>query len=223
MTSQTGSECFMNIEPSHFTDASGAMALVVDGDGFPRPQLIGGQPHLGNIAHALYSNMQSLTKDERALVASWVEQYDPKYEMDDAEVTHIEELSAEAEAEMQARGRHIYRVTHHYSIGNQDVFVKDPTGMMDGKRVGAYLFLKAYDFFDSPGFLVSNLGIAAAMVSLYGFEHCAAHPFATPVDLYHDVEGKSKELMADASLHREGIREALAPHLDGLKPSKPWP
>lgn len=120
------------------------------------------------------------------------------------------------ENDLRADGKRYYRITHWYDIGNQDVFVEHRTGELDGKRVALYCWFKASEWFGSSA-LVSNLGVAAAMVSLYGFRHCATHPFATGVDLYSDAEGypEYESLMSDPSLHREGLREALAPHVEG--------
>lgn len=123
-------------------------------------------------------------------------------------------------SDLEAEGKRVYRITHHYNIGNQDVYVEDPTGEVDGKRIALYCWYKACDWFGT-GALISDLGIASVMVSFYGFRHCATHPFSTTVDLYHDAEGIGAEnyqaLMNDASLHRDGLREAMAPHIEGAE------
>lgn len=126
------------------------------------------------------------------------------------------QMIEDAEEDLKAEGAEVYRITHHYDIGNQDVYVRHPTGEVDGKRVALYCWFKACEWF-GMSIVVSNLGIASAMVALYGFRHCATHPFATAVDLYHDAEGyrEYESLMNDPALHRDGLREALAPHVDG--------
>ncbi|ODP35109.1 hypothetical protein [Pandoraea sp. ISTKB] len=135
-----------------------------------------------------------------------------QFDEDDA---HLQ-LIKDAEDDLKAEGANFYRITHHYDIGNQDVYVDDPSGKLDGKRVALYCWFKACEWFGMSA-LVSNLGIASALVALYGFRHNATHPFATTVDLYHDAEGYGAydALMNDPSLHRDGLRELLAPHVDG--------
>lgn len=123
-------------------------------------------------------------------------------------------------SDLEAEGKCVYRITHHYNIGNQDVYVEDPTGEIDGKYIALYCWYKACDWFGT-GALISDLGIASVMVAFYGFRHCASHPFSTTVDLYHDTKGigaeKYQALMNDPALHRDGLREAMAPHIEGAE------
>lgn len=178
-------------------DAQHKHVLTVTGGGNPVPFHIG----LATTSSALAAALQ-----EHGIAVS------ESSEEDD----HFDAMLADAEIDLKAEGEKIYRITHHYDIGDQDVHVEHPTGEVDGKRVALYCWFKACEWF-GMSVVVSNLGIATAMVSLYGFRHCAVHPFSTAVDLYHDVEGFKgyDELMADASLHRDGLRELLAPHVDG--------
>ncbi len=127
----------------------------------------------------------------------------------------FERMLDDAENDLRLEGQSIYRITHHYDIGNQDVYVEDPTGEVDGRRVALYLWFKACEWFGYEK-LISNLGIASVMVTSYGFRHCAVHPFPSTVDLYADAEGFAgkEELMSDAALHRDGLKEALAPHVE---------
>lgn len=127
----------------------------------------------------------------------------------------FERMLDDAENDLRLEGQSIFRITHHYDIGNQDVYVEDPTGEVDGRRVALYLWFKACEWFGYAK-LISNLGIASVMVTSYGFRHCAVHPFPTTVDLYADAEGFAgyEELMSDAALHRDGLKEALAPHVE---------
>lgn len=136
--------------------------------------------------------------------------------MSEEESTHFDSMCEGVEDELKAEGKKVFRITHHYDIGNQDVYVEHPTGAVDGRRVALYLWFKAWDWFGSA-VLISNLGIAAVMVAFYGFRHCATHPCSTTVDLYFDAEGFRgyDELMSDPSLHREGLREVMAPHVAG--------
>jgi hypothetical protein len=66
--------------------------------------------------------------------------------------------------------------------------------------------------------MVTNLGVAAALVSFYGCKHTARSPFGENIDMYRDREtvcSKAKDLMAEEALEREGLRGFLAAHLDG--------
>ncbi|HGO6128507.1 TPA: hypothetical protein ACK3RK_007092 [Burkholderia cepacia] len=178
-------------------DAQHKHVLTVTGRGNPVPFHIG----LATASSALAAALQ-----EHGIAVS------ESSEEDD----HFDAILADAEIDLKAEGEKIYRITHHYDIGDQDVHVEHPTGEVDGKRVALYCWFKACEWF-GMSVVVSNLGIATAMVSLYGFRHCAVHPFSTAVDLYHDAEGFKgyDELMADPSLHRDALRELLAPHVDG--------
>ncbi|WP_199028820.1 hypothetical protein [Ralstonia sp. ASV6] len=126
------------------------------------------------------------------------------------------DLSEAEIAEFEADGRRRYRITHYYDIGDQDVYVEHPTGEIDGRRVALYCWFKATDWFGDAA-MVSNLGVASLMVAFYGFQHCARAYNSTPVDLYADTERCSGEeyrtLMQDGAFYREGLREAMAPHV----------
>ena len=102
------------------------------------------------------------------------------------------------------------RITHHYDIGNQDVFVERRTGDVDPKRAAIYCQFKAEECLGDREMM--NLGIAAALIAFYGFVHCAECE-CPAVDLYKDREAFCGEgyaaLMADESLHREGLGEFL--------------
>lgn len=103
------------------------------------------------------------------------------------------------------------RITHHYDIGNQDVFVERRTGDVDPVRAAIYCQFKAEKLAGDRE--VMNLGIAAALIAFYGFVHCAECECLT-IDLYKDREAfcgpGHAELMGDQSLHREGLEEFLA-------------
>jgi len=125
------------------------------------------------------------------------------------------DLSPDEIAEFEAEARRRFQITHHYDIGDQDVYVEHPTGEVDGRRVALYCWFKASEWFGDAA-LVSNLGIASLMVAFYGFQHCAKR-YSTTVDLYADTEScvgeEYKALMQDGTLYREGLREAMAPHV----------
>ena len=107
------------------------------------------------------------------------------------------------------------RITHHYDIGNQDVFVERRSGDVDAKRAAIYCQFKAEEWFNAHEF--SNLGIAAMLVAFYGFQHTRVCECPT-IDLYADREAACgstyHELMADASLHREGMKEVMKLFVD---------
>lgn len=103
------------------------------------------------------------------------------------------------------------RITHHYDIGDQDVFVERRSGEVDPRRAAIYCQFKAEKVAGDRE--VMNLGIAAALIAFYGFVHCARCECPT-IDLYKDREAfcgpGHVELMADESLYREGLEEFLA-------------
>lgn len=106
-------------------------------------------------------------------------------------------------------------IHHHYDIGDQGVTVKAPAGF-DARRAAVYLLFQAEGWFGHET-LVSNLGIAAALVTFYGCKHAATNRFGEVLDLYTEREKRcpeAKELMADASLAREGLREFLRHHVE---------
>ena len=109
-----------------------------------------------------------------------------------------------------------FLIRHHYDIGDQGVTVEAPAGF-DARRAAIYIQFQAEEWFGEEA-LVTNLGVAAALVSFYGFKHAAKDPLGESIDMYADREamcGKAAELMADGSLSRDGLRGFLAAHLDG--------
>lgn len=112
----------------------------------------------------------------------------------------------------------VYRITHHYDIGNQDVYLtrrktEDGVGNeIDARRAALYCWCVAEAAYGH--ILVSNLGIAAALCRFYGFTHHWATYGAQVVDLYGDLEGLGPAyapLMADPALAREGLAQWLEP------------
>lgn len=127
-----------------------------------------------------------------------------------------EESELIADIERDKRDRVCIR--HHYDIGDQRVFLRRLTGDVDAKRAAVYLQFKCEEWFGVEKML-TNLGVAALLVTFYGFQHGPADTICTDVDMYSDREracgAPHRELMADASLFREGLREAMAPHVIG--------
>lgn len=110
----------------------------------------------------------------------------------------------------------IFRIRHHYAIGNQDVYVERRHGDVDAKRAALYCQFKCEEWIGHQ-FMLSNLAVAAMLVMFYGYGHAAVESDGgfTDIDMYSDREnacenGLSSELKADASLHHEGMREAVA-------------
>lgn len=131
--------------------------------------------------------------------------------LDDNEIKEIE-------ASIALDKTRYFRITHHYDIGNQDVYVQRRTGSIDGKRAALYCQFMAEEWFE-PGVIVSNLGIAAMLVSFYGFFHTAQTSICTDIDMYYDRERACGPnigtLLNDPVLVRVGLKEAIEPHLDG--------
>lgn len=109
-----------------------------------------------------------------------------------------------------------FLIHHRYDIGDQGVSVKVPNGF-DVRRAAVYIQFMAEIWFGAEK-AVTNLGIASALVSFYGCKHAARNARGEVVDMYTDREircGQAEEIMADGSLHREGLRDFLFPHLEG--------
>jgi hypothetical protein len=109
------------------------------------------------------------------------------------------------------------RITHHYDIGNQDVFVTRKDGDVDPLRAALYCQFKSEEWFDESSAL-TNLGIAALLVMHYGFRQAAATEDCQTIDMYREREAacgpRYGELMADVSLHRDGLRESMTNFFD---------
>lgn len=130
----------------------------------------------------------------------------------DVEFTDVE--IHEMESAIEAEKSRTFRITHHYDIGNQDVFVERAEGDVNGLRAALFCWFKACEWFGDSA-MVSNLGIASLLVTFYGFRHCAVSQTCTTVDLYADAERVENydALMSDPSLDREGLRAAMQPHV----------
>lgn len=107
-------------------------------------------------------------------------------------------------------------IHHHYDIGDQSVAVQAPLGL-DLRRAAIYMQLKAEEWFGAS-VSVSNLGIAAALVTFYGCTHGARTEHEEFIDMYTDraaMLGERVNLISDPSLTREGLHDFLAHHLVG--------
>jgi len=108
-----------------------------------------------------------------------------------------------------------FRIHHHYDWGDQSVTIKAPKGF-DTKRAAVYIQFQAENLFGDEA-TVTNLGIAAALVSFYGCKHAPHSRYGVDLDMYFEREKlcpKYKELMADASLMRDDLQDFLKEHLD---------
>lgn len=112
--------------------------------------------------------------------------------------------------------KRVYRITHNYQIGNQDVFVeseRDPTG------AAIYCQFIAESVPEGrPEKIVSNLGIASALVTFYECSHCAATEDAVTIDMHFDRSKRCgswwSENEHNSPLARHGLAEYLQPHIE---------
>lgn len=139
--------------------------------------------------------------------------------MIDEEEVNLEAEIAAIKEEMRKQAEITFRITHHYDIGNQDVYIERREGSVDAKRAALYCQFMCEEWFGEQAIL-SNLGIASMLITFYGFRHAASVPSesCTTIDMHSDREaacgGLYHELMDDASLQRERLREYMAPHID---------
>jgi len=107
----------------------------------------------------------------------------------------------------------IYRIFHKYDRGDQSVYLNSPS---DPTRAAAYCqFLAEEHLGESVSVL--NSGIALALIQHYGCSPADKTADAVELDLYLARErlcGVYKSLMADESLHREGIIDLIRPHTE---------
>jgi hypothetical protein len=125
----------------------------------------------------------------------------------------------------------IYRMTHEYNIGNQDVYLICPDSNTDVLRAAVYLEFKSEEFFeDTPeydGYCLSTAQHAELLVKLYG---CRYAPDLSQIedgercktiDLYWDRAAMCgdgwRDLMQDETLHRDNLYEEMKPYFDCLK------
>jgi hypothetical protein len=125
----------------------------------------------------------------------------------------IAEMTKEIEADCSDETDRTFRITHRYDLGNQDVYVMRRTGDVNPLRAALYCQFKCEEWLEHESFEMTNLGIAAMLVMHYGFRQAPATDACTTIDMHSDREKACGqpyyELMADPSLHREGLREAM--------------
>lgn len=109
--------------------------------------------------------------------------------------------------------KQIYRIFHNYDLGDQSFYLESDT---DPTRAAVYCqFLAEDQMGDSASVL--NAGIAQALIQFYDCKPAEKTDSAINVDMYYAREGLCgdyKELMADESLHRDGIIEVIRPHTE---------
>lgn len=108
-----------------------------------------------------------------------------------------------------------YCITYFYGDGGAPVYIKRVTGNVDAKRAAMYCQFKCEEWFGHEKML-TNLGIASLLITFYGFQYHHGGPY-NEIDMYHDRSAfcgeKYNELMLDAALQREKLREYMEPHV----------
>lgn len=106
-----------------------------------------------------------------------------------------------------------YRIFHNYDIGDQSIYVSSET---DPTRAAVYCqFLAEEQLGDSVSVL--NNGIYLALTQFYGCTKAEKSDSAIDLDLYWAREkmcGDHANLMADKTLHRDGIIDLIRPHIE---------
>ena len=110
----------------------------------------------------------------------------------------------------------VYRITHTYQIGNQDVFISsehDPTD----EAIYLQFIAETHPKGKNEN-IVSNLGIASALVHFYGCKHCAYSENAKTIDLHLDRERRCGEWWIknekNSPYSREGLFQYLEKHIE---------
>lgn len=110
--------------------------------------------------------------------------------------------------------KQVYRIFHAYDLGDQSIYLASEA---DPTRAAVYCqFLAEEELGDAVSVL--NPGIANALVQFYGCTPSEMAEEAVDVDLYFAREalcGEYEQLMADQSLHRDGIIELIRPYVEG--------
>ena len=66
--------------------------------------------------------------------------------------------------------------------------------------------------------MLTNLGVASLLVTFYGYQHAAETNICTTIDMHHDRDSSCRDLLSfmnEPSLHREGLRDVMSPHVIG--------
>lgn len=162
-------------------------------------------PHCGHVDQHQITNVREWGEDARDGECSAC--FGDYYVVAKNGVVKAEKLPKDAET---------FLIHHRYDIGDQGVTIKAPKGL-DARRAAIYMQFWAEEWFGVEK-MVTNLGVAAALVALYGCKQCPRNKYGEAINMHDDREaacGTAKDLMADESLKREGLRELLAAHIDG--------
>ena len=116
----------------------------------------------------------------------------------------------ETEEQLAAEKASKFCISHFYDIGDQRVFIQSNGGDVDIVRAAVYCEAMCGEWFGHARML-SNLGVAALLVMFYGCKHIAVLDSYTSIDMHKDVERLARDVMADPSLVREGMKQAMAP------------
>lgn len=123
----------------------------------------------------------------------------------------------------------VYRIFHGLELGDFSVYVAPLVGAPDTRRAALYCQFKAEEWFGVE-VVLSNLGVASLLVQFYDHEQAPRLPELGSkyyIDLYGDREAACgqqwRELMADESLARPGLKRAIHPFLMGLDSPVPLP
>ena len=123
----------------------------------------------------------------------------------------------------------VYRIFHAMDLGDFSVFVSPKDGAPDTRRAALYCQFKAEEWFGVE-VMLSNLGIASLLVQFYDHQQAPRVQGLHPewfIDLYSDREAACgqewRELMADQSLVRPGLKRAMHPFLMGQDSPAPLP
>jgi hypothetical protein len=122
------------------------------------------------------------------------------------------------EDEKKTQGAMTYRIFHRYDIGDRGIHViKRNAEAPDAFRVAIYCLRKDDEWFvpATSRTILSNFGMAALLISFYGYDYCQPNEFAQNIDLYlsHDFParfGDAEQIANDPSLHRDGLRDLMA-------------
>jgi hypothetical protein len=109
----------------------------------------------------------------------------------------------------------VYCIEHFYDMGDQRIYIKRVSGDIAAKRAAIYCQFMCEEWFGSEKNL-SNLGVASLLITFYGYRHHMVAP-GTKIDMYSDRAAfcgqQYYELLSDKTLHREKLREFMAPHV----------
>lgn len=112
-------------------------------------------------------------------------------------------------------------IQHYYDIGDQRIYVREGRGCtVNARRAAIYCQFKCEEWFGSAAQL-SNFGVAAMLIAFYRFDYAQPTEGADVIDLYYDRERACgdlwREMMADTTLARDGLRDAMRPFVEGVR------